>query len=153
MSKGKVSRPREADKSVSQVSQAAGKNDFRRDKLHLVFKILVSMMFFNLIWYAFMNFAYGMPYPYNTFLYDPKIRFSDLSDATVMARADNPYVFPPANYFPFTWVCLRLFDSMDSSRRAFLCLAIFSGVLFLLMAKALQPVASSPGVARGFPWR
>jgi hypothetical protein len=113
-------------------------------KLELVVKIMVSGMFFNLIWYGFTNYVYGWPYPYNTFLMDPRIRFSDLAESSMVSGQDNPYLFPQAFYLPFTWVFLRMFGGMDDSLRTALCFSIFVGMLLVLMAKVLQPVVLKP---------
>ncbi len=72
-----------------------------------------------LLWIFVRGYLLHQPYPFNTFLFDPKLRYSDLTDywerfqhfrqsafyaSAGFPHADTPYVYPPFMSVVF-WLC------------------------------------------------
>ena len=118
--------------------------DFRRRKLFLALWIMAAGMLIALICAAIQGWVLGKDYPYNTFLFSPDIRFSDLSGLTTISSLSNPYIDPTAFYPPFAWLCLRLLSPLPDSISVIGCFFISLAGLFLLLVAILRPVVSKP---------
>jgi hypothetical protein len=118
--------------------------DFRRRKLLLALAIMGVGMLIAVSWAAFQRWVEHKGYPFNTFLFIPKARFSDFTDMTLVSNRANPYQDPFAPYLPFAWVCLRVLFHMNSSA-SLIGLFFFSlGGLFLLLDRAFIQIISHP---------
>jgi hypothetical protein len=121
-----------------------GSSDFRRDKLRLSLSIMAVGMCLAVIWAAFQGWILSRGYPYNTFLFDPSGRFSDMSDLTFYAILPNPYSEPYALYGPFAWLCFRPLYFLPVSVAVIGCFVLCLSGLFLLLVSVLRPVIADP---------
>ena len=96
------------------------------------------------IWAAYQGWVLARGYPYNTFLFDPAARFSDMSDLTFYAILPNPYSEPYALYLPFAWLCFRPLYYLPVSIAVIGCFVLCLSGLFLLLVAVLRPVIANP---------
>ena len=114
--------------------------DFRRRKLTVALGIMAAGMAVALAWAAVQGWGRGLGYPYNTFLFNPRFRFTDLANTIAISKFSNPYLDPSAIYPPFAWLFLRTLSVLPNS--AALVVIYFGSVAVLLtmLAAALRPV-------------
>ncbi|MBI5554645.1 MAG: DUF2029 domain-containing protein [Elusimicrobia bacterium] len=80
-------------------------------KLKVITLILLAGMIISLSYHLFQGKVMGYTIPFNTFLYDPALRFSDYNQtydyAAGVTQGKNPYLASlPSVYFPFTFIML-----------------------------------------------
>jgi len=131
-------------KENQQDINASSLADFRRRKFILALGIMCGGMLLALAWNAYQGWGLGKGYPHNTFLFNPKVHFSDLSDMTLISSRPNPYADPTAFYLPFAWVCFRPLHDLPNLINLIGCFFAGLAILFLLLVKALQPVITIP---------
>lgn len=94
----------------------------------IVLGLIIQLGFFLIL------ISNGLSYPHTSFLFDPRDRFNDFYNSILTSSASNPYEFNGpaiANYFPFTYVLLKLISvtSKGISLFIFLTASIFSFVI------------------------
>jgi len=81
-------------------------------KLNIITGIVLAGFIIAVIYHFILGFVFHLEYPYNTFLFNPAIRFSDLTDNYYIfdTLKFSPYVQPHhVNYFPFCMLTIYLF--------------------------------------------
>jgi len=118
--------------------------DFRRRKLELTLWIMGVGMAIALAWAAVQGWVLGRGYPFNTFLFNPRFRFTDLANTIVISKFANPYLDPSAMYPPFAWLCLRALSILPNSIDLVLVFFTSLAVLLVVVAGVLRPVVPQP---------
>src|SRR5579862_7507971 len=134
--------------------------------LYVTVLVALSALAWSIVW--FRGHVLHKPYPYNTLLYDPEVRFSDWTDCTIriehfgesnlLGRTDvgSGYGYPAPTVYLFL-VFVRLFHN---SLRAYLIAAslvfvgttlLFSAYVRRLARDSLAQVAIWLTLALGFP--
>lgn len=75
-------------------------------KLNIITGIVLTGFLFAIIYHFILGNFFSLEYPYNTFLFDPKYKFSDYFNIYNIFeyKEFNPYnqdLYPCVNYFPF----------------------------------------------------
>jgi hypothetical protein len=83
-------------------------------KLKVITFVLLAGMVISIGYHLFQGRVMGYTAPFNTFLYDPSVRFSDYHQtytyASGVTQGKNPYLSSmPSVYFPFTFIMLYPF--------------------------------------------
>jgi hypothetical protein len=110
--------------------------NLQQSKFRLVLAILLVGMAFAIAFYSYTGYC-GYSYPYNTFLFDPKARFSDFTDSLRSAHSPDPYLTPAA-YPPVAYVLLRLFSPGVAGLLIFLATGIIP--IAWLLSRTLRTV-------------
>jgi hypothetical protein len=130
-----------------QKSGAGGATDFCRRKLNIVLSILIVGLLVQIAWNFWEGRGLGQGYPFNTFLFIGKARFSDFVEPLQDASQANPYIY--SAYFPLALVAERLLTDMPYPYSLFLVFfASMAGVLVVLIA-ALKPLVRFPPLRVG----
>lgn len=104
--------------------------DFQRRKLYLAVSILIIGMAVALAWHGWQGWVLGKSYPYNTFLFLPKVRFSDLIEVLKCANSPSPYL--QGSYFPATYPAFRPFLCLPPALTVLLFISVTSLGLWAL---------------------
>ena len=89
--------------------------------------IMAVGMAIALWWHGWQGWGLGKGYPYNTFLFKPEVRFTDLTDVIGFSVLPCPYANPFAGYLPSSYVVFFYMSSMPPS----------TAIAFVLSAAAL----------------
>jgi hypothetical protein len=111
----------------------------KSEKVWLVCAILIiglaaAILYHNLI----QGLLLGHSYPLNTFLFRPKINFSDFYDIFLPVQHGSPLGSRLAVYFPFSYIPLYPLTRMGMTDALKLVLAAFSFVLFAFFWHKLE---------------
>lgn len=113
-----------------------------KSKVNIITTIMVVGFICAISYHSFMGSYLKLNYPFNTFLFNPDARFSDLVDELRRASGLNPYFsgFGHAVYFPFMYILEYTFlllipSGQDSSTLFFVCgiILFFAVVNFLVL--------------------
>jgi len=103
----------------------------RSEKIYLLSGI-IFIGFVMAVFYHYVRGVYfGLPYPYNTFLFTPLDKFNDFFNMYNITKNLNPYFeeyFIKSNYFPFANVVFFLFTLLPN-RYSF---ALFTSIFVLI---------------------
>ena len=106
-------------------------------KFRLALLILVAGMVAALIWHWHEG-SIGRPYPYNTFLFAPKARFSDLFNTYSIGLQPNPYWVPSAPYPPTAYALMRLLSYVPANFFVFFAIGVLP--ILALVYQTMKPV-------------
>ncbi len=96
-----------------------------------------------LIWHGYQGFILERGYPENTFLFIPGDRFADFTNPVRYSALPSPYESSYSDYFPLTYVVLRVFTGMNPTLVVLGYTLLFTfGMLWVLFA-ALRPVIAN----------
>lgn len=118
--------------------------DFRRRKLAVTLWIMGVGMAIALAWAGVQGWVLHRGYPYDTFLFNPRFRFTDLANTIVISKFSNPYLDPSAVYPPFAWLFLRSLSLLPNSVDLVLVFFTSLSVLLVLLAAVLRPLVAQP---------
>ena len=85
-----------------------------------------------------------LPYPWNTFLFNPGDRFNDWHNSIRQVTAPNPYHAPGpalATYFPFTYVLLEIGNFQDRFLSLLVYFNVAFGLIFISAYQAIKKIA------------
>jgi len=114
-------------------------NEFQRRKWKLALSVLIAGMVAALLWHGYQGWGLHRGYPYNTFLFLPSGRFSDLMAVAASARLPDPYSDPGSVYFPFTYLVFQPLAHLRPDRAAYLCCGAGIFLLLILMTAVFRP--------------
>lgn len=114
--------------------------DFRRRKLFLTLRITAVGMFIALLWHGWQGWGLGRGYPYNTFLFIPPQRFSDLIAPVGSSLLPSPYQDNYSDYFPFTYWALKYIAFLTPQTASYLFLGLSLAGLLAVLLEVLQPL-------------
>lgn len=104
------------------------------DKIRYFIYFVLTGVGIAVIYHLILSFVFDLGFPWNTFLFKPHIRFSDLTDSITAVSSLNPY-YTKTNgvnaYFPFTYILLSIFNNVSSGTAVFAFIIIS---VFLMMA-------------------
>ena len=135
---------RAASPVVTNAPQILASVEVRRSKLFLTLWIMGAGMIVALAWATVQGGMLGQTYPYDTFLFSPETRFSDLSDVILFSSLPNPYIDPTAVYPPFAWLCLRPLCFLPNWVSMVSCFYLGSAGLLLLLIAVLDSLVLKP---------
>ena len=122
--------------------------DFRKQKFALVVVILALGMVAALAWHGWQGWGLGRGYPYNTFLYTPNQRFSDLYVTYAQAKASESYSGTQRGaYLPFTYIFLKPLGWIHGFSDHAVCIcfiAIWAIGMVVLLNQALRSIIPQP---------
>lgn len=91
-----------------------------------------------------------LPYPWNTFLFNPGDRFNDWHNSIRQVMAPNPYQAPGpalATYFPFTYVLLEIGNFQDRYLSLLVYFNVTLSLIFIGAYQAIKKMApANPGL-------
>jgi hypothetical protein len=100
----------------------------RTEKLKIVSTIIIVgftlAIFYHYIMGAYMEYGY----PYNTFLYKPKFKFTDFTDSIKAVESLSPFVQGKAAYYPFG---MLLFYAFGLLKNQYLILSTYFAIFFI----------------------
>lgn len=100
----------------------------RNWKIDLISSIVLSGFVISVFYHYILAGYFGLPYPYNTFLANPKIRFGDYINDYRISVGLNPYFssfWLHSNYYPFMNVFMYFFTLIPIKLSILLFLIIF----------------------------
>jgi len=109
--------------------------EFQRRKLHLAVTILTAGMAVALAWHGWQGWILGKAYPYNTFLFLPEVRFTDLIEVLKCANSPSPY--DHGSYFPATYLAFRPLVHLHPIITIFLFISVASLGLWIFALVAI----------------
>lgn len=102
----------------------------KSNKVALVSGIIIVGFIVAVVFHGFLGMYLNLDYPYNTFLFNPKLRFNDLFDITSHLKGFAPYT-PPSywqQYFPLSYLILTPFAYMKDRLIPY---SIFSAIFLI----------------------
>jgi hypothetical protein len=118
---------------------------FQRRKLKILLGIMGVGMMLAVETAAWEAWVLHSIYPYSTFLFYPRDRFSDYSDNVFTACLSNPYNDSGAFYLPTTWALFRLISPLSCAVSLIGFLFICLGGSILLLTLVLRKIVPQPG--------
>ncbi len=101
------------------------------------------------LWHGFQGLILHRGYPYNTFLFQPSLRFTDFTIVVNAAHMRNPYRADGSVYFPLAYSFLRWIRPEKIFMSLFFG-TILVGILFLLDI-SLRPLSENKADEDGIP--
>jgi hypothetical protein len=121
--------------------------NFTREKLRVTLWILGLGTLIAWAWHGWQGWGLGRGYPFNTYLYVPKVRFSDWISMVAVGHSADPYTLPLVFYFPATYPIMRVMGWMGNQPSLWFYLLTAIGGALVLQWRVLRDVV--PGwVAR-----
>lgn len=95
-------------------------------------------------WHRLSGQVLGRPYPYNTFLFDPSLRFGDLFESIRTAKAYGTPGATMITYTPFSQLVFRALGLAPEGAALVLIVAVFAAALLPLLWRAVRPSLGAP---------
>jgi len=128
------------------------KTGLSRDyKINLTGLVILIGFCVSVFYHYIMGIYFNASYPYNTFLFDPVIKFTDFFRSCSFVSELNPYFDSNIkfNYYPFAHISIYPFSLMKQWAGLFTYFAIFISVFMIYTVKNIK-VDSALDNARNF---
>lgn len=113
----------------------------KSEKIRLIANILLIGFFISVVFYYILGTYLHIPFPYNTFLFDPNFAFQDLYTPILFSENLAPFSQPSPmiNYFPLAYILLFPIAALKNNALEIIIFISTFLILFLsLNIKALK---------------